>query len=152
MELVCLLRPCGRVSLLRQRNSYRRQGLGSRPSTQQLALRGCKIRVKDIKGEAIATMWMFSRTSDSAPPSGKGRGDCCPGRPNNQAPVGGSPIWILIQQTTHKQGVLISGQFEYGLDTDWMIKELLILCLLTSTMVMFFEKHQHLLEMVGNTY
>ena len=66
--------------------------------------------------------------------------------------LGGSPIWILIQQTTHKQGVLISGQFEYGLDTNWMIKELLILCLLTSTMVMFFEKHQHLLEMVGNTY
>lgn len=56
MELVCLLRPCSRVSLLRQRDSYRRQGLGSRQAfqTQQLALRGCKIRVKDIKGEAIS--------------------------------------------------------------------------------------------------
>ena len=38
--------------------------------------------------------------------------------------LGGSPDWILIQQTTHKRGVLISGQFEYGQDTDWMIKEL----------------------------
>lgn len=41
----------------------------------------------------------------------------------------GSPVWILIQQTTYEETVLILREFKYGLDIDWMvIKELLTLC------------------------
>lgn len=44
------------------------------------------------------------------------------------------------------------GEFDNGLDTDWMIiKELLILSEWHRLTVTFFKKHPHLLEMVGNS-
>ena len=48
--------------------------------------------------------------------------------------TGGRPVWILIQQTTYEEIVLILREFKYGLDVDWMvIKELLILCVIQAS-------------------